>query len=144
MLAIPFIVLLLILVWTFLVPFFIPVVLFRSPLLDALERSNAEIRATERYNITADAKDIANFLPKGMQVKDAEIFLHSEGFYCDPFEDWGAKEAERWGDKYRHFKVCKRLTHFHPIGQFGWKIQLFADSDDVVESIRAIRYYDGL
>jgi hypothetical protein len=143
-LAIPLAILLLILAWTFLVPVFIPVALFHSPLLDALERSNAEIRAAEPYNITADAKEIANFFPKGLTVREAEIFMDSERFYCGPFSDYGAREAERWGNKYRHFKVCERLTHFHPLGQRGWKIYLFADRDDVIESVRAIRYYDGV
>ena len=143
-LTIPITVFLLVLAWTFLVPVPIPVALFRSPLLDALERSNAEIRARERDNITADAKDIANFLPKGLTAKDAEIFLRGERFYCGPFEDLGASEAARWGNQYRRLKICKRLTYFHPFMQGGWEIYPFADRDDFIDSLRAIRYYDGL
>jgi hypothetical protein len=144
-LAVPVIGLLLILAWALFVPVAIPTVLFRSPLLEALELSNAKIRATERDNITADdATDIASFLPKGLTVKDAETFLRSERFYCGPFEDWGAAEAARSGNQYRHFKVCERLTAFHPLMQWGWKIYLFTDADDLVDSVRAFRYYEGV
>jgi hypothetical protein len=143
-LAVPLLVLVLILDWIFLVPIPIPTVLFHSPFLEALERSNAKIHMTERNNITADAKDIASFLPKGLTIKDAELFLRSEWFYCGPFKDLGAAEAARWGNQYRHFKVCERMTYFHPLMQGGWKIELFADRDDVVDNVRALRYYEGI
>src|SRR5258705_11824770 len=55
----------LLIVWTFFVPVPIPMPPFRSALVSALERSNATLRAIQRHNITADAEELARFLPNG-------------------------------------------------------------------------------
>ena len=79
-----------------------------------------------------------------MTVKEAEVVLLKEWFYCGPFEDVGASEAARWGEKYRHYMICERTTYYHPFFLFGWRIELFANRDDVVESVHARRWYEGL
>jgi hypothetical protein len=144
LLVAPFLVCMLVLVWVFLLPVPIPVPPLHSPLLDALERSNATIRAVDAHNPTANPEDIAGLLAKGLTTKNAESFLRNERFYCGPFQDMGAREARRWGEKYRHYKVCKRLTYFHPLGSGGWEIRLFVDRNDMLESVNASRYYDGV
>jgi hypothetical protein len=131
-------------VWTFFVPIPIPAPPFRSALVSDLERSNAKLRAIQPHSITADAEALARFLPNGKTVKEAEVVLRKEWFYCGPFEDVGASEAARWGEKYRHYMICKRTTYYHPFFMFGWRIELFANRDDVVESVRARRWYEGL
>jgi hypothetical protein len=40
--------------------------------------------------------------------------------------------------------TCKRTTYYHPFFMFGWRIELFANRDDVIESVRARRWYEGL
>jgi hypothetical protein len=112
--------------------------------VSALERSNATLRVVRRDNITADSEALARFLPNGLTIREAEIVLREEGFDCGPFKDVGAIEAARWGEKYRHYMICKRYTYYHPFYMFGWRIELFANRDDVIESVRAIRWYDGL
>jgi hypothetical protein len=134
----------LLIIWTFFVPVPIPTPPFRSALVGALERSNATLRTIQRDNITADAETLARFLPNGLTIGEADILLRKEGFYCGPFQDVGASEAARWGEKYRHYMICKRYTYYHPFYMFGWRIELFANRDDVIESVRAIRSYDGL
>ena len=134
----------LLIVWTFFVPVPIPMPPFRSALVSALERSNATLRAIQRDSITADAEELARFLPNGLTIKEAEIVLRKEWFYCGPFQDVGASEAARWGEKYRHYMICKRYTYYHPFYRFGWRIELFANPNDVIESVRARRWYDGL
>jgi hypothetical protein len=134
----------LLIVWTFIVPVPIPTPPFRSDLVSALERSNATLRATQRDNITADAEALARFLPNGKTIKEFEIVVRNEGFLCGPFQDDGASEAARWGEKYRHYVICERTTYYHPFYMFGWRIELFANRDDVIESVRARRRYDGL
>jgi hypothetical protein len=134
----------LLIVWTFIVPVPIPTPPFRSDLVGALERSNATLRATQRDNITADAEALARFLPNGKTIKEVEIVVRNEGFLCGPFQDDGASEAARWGEKYRHYVICERTTYYHPFYMFGWRIELFANRDDVIESMRARRRYDGL
>jgi hypothetical protein len=141
---IPVSILALLIVWTFFVPVPIPTPPFRSALVSALEGSNATLRTIQRDNITADAETVARFLPIGSTIKEAEIVLRKEWFYCGPFKDDGASEAARWGEKYRHYMICKRYTYYHPFYMFGWKIELFANRGDVIESARAIRWYDGL
>ena len=141
---IPLSILMALLVWTFFVPIPIPAPPFRSALVSDLEKSNAELRAIQPHNTTADAEALARFLPNGMAVKEAEVVLRKEWFYCGPFEDVGASEAARWGEKYRHYMICKRTTYYHPFFMFGWRIELFANRDDVVESVRARRWYEGL
>jgi hypothetical protein len=134
----------LLIVWTFFVQVPIPTPPFRSALVSALERSNATLRAIQRDNITADAETLARFLPNGLTIREAEIVLRKEWFDCGPFQDVGASEAARWGEKYRHYRVCERYTYYHPFYMFGWRIELFANQDDVIESVRARRWYDGL
>jgi len=134
----------LLIVWTFFVPVPIPTPPFRSALVSALERSNATLRATQRDNITADAETVAVFLPNGSTINEAKIVLRKDWFYCGPFRDDGASEAARWGEKYRHYMICKRYTYYHPFFMGGWRIELFANRDNVIESVRAIRWYDGL
>jgi hypothetical protein len=141
---IPLSMLALLIVWTLFVPVPIPTPPFRSALVTALETSNATLRAIQRDNITADAEAVARFLPIGSTVKEAESVLRKELFYCSPFQDDGAREAARGGEEYRHYMICKRYTYYHPFYMFGWKIELFASRDDVIESVRAIRWYDGL
>jgi hypothetical protein len=131
-------------VWTFFVPVAIPVPPFRSAFVSALERSNATLRAIQRDNITVEAEVVAHFLPGGLPIEEAEVVLRKEWFHCGPFQDLGAGEAARWGKKYRHYMICERYTYFHPLYMFGWRIELFASPDDVVESVRALRWYDGL
>jgi hypothetical protein len=111
---------LLLIVWTFFVPVSIPTPPFRSALVSALESSNAKLRAIQRDNITADAEALARFLPNGLTIKEAEVVLHKEWFYCGPFQDAGTSEAARWGEKYRHYMICKRYTYYHPFGMYGW------------------------
>jgi hypothetical protein len=130
--------------WTLFVPVPIPTPPFRSALVSALEGSNATLRELRRENITADAEAVARFLPIGSTIKEAEIVLRNEWFHCSPFKDDGAREVVRWGEKYRHYMICKRYTYYHPFYMFGWKIEMFASRDDVIESVRAIRWYDGL
>jgi len=130
--------------WTFFVPLAIPTPPFQSALVRDLERSNAKLRAMQRDNATAEAEAVARFVPHGMTVKEAEVVLRKEWFRCGPFQDAGATEAARWGEKYRHYIICERTTHYHPFYMFGWKIELFANRDDVIESVRAIRWYEGL
>jgi len=122
----------------------IPAPPFRSALVSDLEGSNAKLRAIQPHNITVDLEALARFLPNGMAVKEAEVVLRKEWFYCGPFEDVGANEAVRWGEKYRHYMICKRTTHYHPFFMLGWRIELFANRDDVIESVRARRWYEGL
>jgi len=100
-------------VWTFFVAIPIPAPPFRSALVSDLESSNAKLRAIQPHNITADSEAVAQFLPNGMAVKEAEVVLRKEWFYCGPFEDVGANEAVRWGEKYRHYMICKRTTYYH-------------------------------
>src|SRR5215470_18837875 len=104
--------------WIFLLPIPIPLPPFRSSLVQALERSNAEIRKSDRLNISAKGEDIANLLPNGMNIDDVETFLRSEKFYCGPLLDVGEAEAARWGQKYRRYKTCTRCTFFRPFGRF--------------------------
>jgi hypothetical protein len=134
----------LIFVWAFFVPILVPVPPFRSVLLDALERSNAKIRETNKDNITANSEEIATFFPSRPTLEAAEGMLHKEGFSCGPLRGWGDTEIARWGQKYRRFKICMRRTYFHPFGSFGWQIYLFPNEVDVVESMSANRWYDGL
>jgi len=117
---------------------------FRSALLDALERSNAELRKTSRDNITANSKEIATFFPSHPTLEAAEGTLHKEGFSCGPLQGWSDTEIARWGQQYRRFKICRRRTYFHPLGSFGWQIYLFPNEVDVVENMSATRWYDGL
>jgi hypothetical protein len=141
---VPLSILALLIVWTFFVPIPIPNPPFRSAFVSALERSNATLRAIQRDNITADTEVLARVLPNGLTIKEAEIVLRKEWFYCGPFRDDGPSEAARWGQKYRHYMICKRSTYYHPFYQFGWRIELFANPDDVVESVRARRWYEGV
>jgi hypothetical protein len=141
---IPLSIVALLVIWVFFLPVPIPTPPFHSPLVSALEGSNATLRAIQRDNITADAETLARFLPNGLTIREAEIVLRQEGFYCGPFQDDGASEGARWGEKYRHYVVCKRNTYYHPFYMVGWKIELFANQDGVIESVRAIRSYDGL
>jgi hypothetical protein len=134
----------LLIVWTFFVPVLIPMPPFRSALVSALERSNATLRATQRDNATAEAGVLAHFLPNGLTIKEAEIVLRKEWFHCGPFQDVGASEATRWGEKYRHYMICERYTYYHPLYMGGWRIELFASPGNVIEGVRAIRWYDGL
>jgi hypothetical protein len=135
---------LLLIVWTLFVPVAIPTPPFRSEFMTALERSNATLRTLQHDNITADAEVLARFLPNGLTIREAEIVLRKEWFDCGPFQDDGAREAERWGEKYRHYMVCNRTTYYHPLYMFGWRIELFANQDDVIESVSARRSYEGL
>jgi len=135
---------LLLIVWTLFVPVAIPTPPFRSEFVTALERSNTTRRTLQRDNITADAEVLARFLPSGLTIRQAEIVLRNEWFDCGPFQDVGAREAARWGEKYRHYMVCNRTTYYHPLYMFGWRIELFANRDDVIESVRAGRSYEGL
>jgi hypothetical protein len=112
--------------------------------VSALERSNATLRANQRDNATADAEALAPFLPNGLTTREAEIVLRKEWFDCGPFQDVGASEAVRWGEKYRHYVICRRYTYYHLFYMFGWRIELFANRHDVIESVRAIRLYNGL
>jgi hypothetical protein len=130
--------------WVFLLPIPIPVPSWHSPLLDALEQSNARIRATERYSVVANPEDIAGLLPKGLAVKKAESLLVKERLHCSPYLDVGARQAEYSGERLRHYKVCRRCTYVLPLGIGGWEIDLFADRNDAVESVYATRYYDGV
>lgn len=141
---IPLSILALLIVWTLFVPVPIPTPPFRSAFVSALEGSNATLRAIHRDNITADAETVARFLSIGSTIKEAEIVLRKEWFHCSPFQDDGARNAAGWGEKYRHYMICKRYTHYHPLYMFGWKIELFANPDDVLESVRALRWYEGL
>jgi hypothetical protein len=133
---------LLLIVWTLFVPVAIPTPPFRSEFVTALERSNATLRTLQHDNITADAEVLARFLPNGLTIREAEIVLRKEWFDCGPFQD--AREAARWGEKYRHYIVCNRTTYYHPLYMFGWRIELFANQDDVIESVSARRSYEGL
>jgi hypothetical protein len=103
-----------------------------------------QLRAMQRDNATAEAEAVARFVPHGMTVKEAEVVLSKEWFRCGPFQDAGATEAARWGEKYRHYIICERTTYYHPFYMFGRKIELFANGEDVIESVRAIRWYEGL
>jgi hypothetical protein len=134
----------LLIVWTFFLPVPIPMPPFHSALVSALERSNATLRAVQRDNATAEAGVLAYFLPNGLTIKEAEFVLRKEWFHCGPFQDVGASEAARWGEKYRHYMICERYTYYHPLYMFGWRIELFASAHDVIESVHAIRWYDGL
>jgi hypothetical protein len=141
---IPLSMLAVLIIWTLFVPVPIPTPPFRSALVSALEGSNATLRAIQRDDITADAETVARFLPIGSTIKEAEIVLRKELFHCSPFQDDGSREAARWGEKYRRYIICRRYTYYHPFYMYGWKIELFANRDDVIESVRAIRWYEGL
>jgi hypothetical protein len=129
--------------WTLFVPVAIPTPPFRSELVTTLEASNAALRVRQRDNVTADAEALARFLPTGLTIREAELVLRREWFDCGPFRDDGASEA-RGEEKYRHYMVCNRTTYYHPLYMFGWRIELFANRDDVIESVRARRSYEGL
>jgi hypothetical protein len=88
---VPLSILALLIVWTFFVPIPIPIPPFRSAFVSALERSNATLRAIQRDNIAADTEVLARVLPNGLTIKEAEIVLRKEWFYCGPFPGRWAK-----------------------------------------------------
>ena len=137
-------VLVLIFVWAVLVPIPIPVPPFRSALLDALERSDAKIRETKNHNITANTEDIAQFFSSRPTLGEAEGVLRKEGFSCGPLQGWNEREIARWGEQFRRYKICMRPTYVHPFFAYGWEVYLFAGEVDVVGSMMARRYYNGL
>lgn len=127
-----------------LLPITISVSPFQSALLMKLEQSRAKNRDADGRRRYADPSDVAQIFPRGRAVAEAEELLRSEGFTCGKFRDWSPGEAAELGEKYRHFKVCDRWTRYHPLGHFGWKIELFADQNGTIQHVTARHYYDGI
>lgn len=135
--AIPLIILLILPLWV-VVPVLVPVPPFRGPIREMFERSTTRLRAAARPGDTVNRDDLRALFPAGSKVAEAERVLRKEGFRCRAFQD------EKYRKVKRRFKICRRCTRFHPLGQFGWEVRLLADQHGTVLSAEAHYYYDGL
>ena len=127
-------------VWALAVPVPIRNPFANSPLLKALENSNAKRAGAYRFTQRVDDSTLRRLFPVTSTMDAAQTYLGANGFVCEPRHTGNVHDfqaPDRW------YLGCKRVTSYHPLFVIGWKVEVIATRDGALEDVSAWPYYDG-